>query len=519
MKKILPLITLTILLTSAFSQDEIFLKSGKKIIAEVDTASIIKGNTSVRIKKRYDTNHTFLNLTTVNFIRSWNGLLLYPVGVVVNTNSGRAHLSNVIHLPEEDQRLSLASKEEALKNGYELCHACFDTTPYLSDLDIEIELTKETILAIQNSNEIMYEHEKLPILQKFVDKVLANWPEKLKGYNYRIQIIRDQSPNAMAVAGGNLYFTTGLIDIAETDAELEAVVAHEIAHVERRHSLREYKAYLKKQAIAAVVGVGLALIAANNSDNKNVQTGAAVAALSTTYALEFAQKGYERDLEQEADMFAQIYLASINETKAPMMSSLDKLATYTGSRIGFVPPANAYSSHPDLTRRMNQLKHGELVKYDNPVKFAFYRRPVQGKSAWKNDIFKEGFIDLDINYIYSAPSSENPFNKEIMIAGTVNNNNPTYSFKLDELKLNFVGTLGVKDLNGLVDVVIPRVGSIDFVGRVQADPLQAKTILENLKNRKILPFSSKVSAVIIKPGEKMENVKGLSKLKTAIVIK
>ena len=265
MKRIFPIITFAILLTSAFSQDEIFLKNGKKMIAEVDTASIIKGNTSVRIKKRYDTDHTFLNLTTVNFIRSWNGILLYPRGVAVNTNSGRIHLSNVSHLPEDDQVLIFDTKDEAIKAGYELCHACFDTTPSLSDLDIELELTKETILAIQNSNEIMYEHEKLPVLQKFVDKVLLNWPEKLKGYDYRIQIIRDKSPNAMAVAGGNLYFTTGLIDIAETDSELEAIVAHEIAHVERRHSLREYKAYLKKQAIAAVVGVGLGLIAANNS--------------------------------------------------------------------------------------------------------------------------------------------------------------------------------------------------------------------------------------------------------------
>ena len=519
MKRIFPIITFAILLTSAFSQDEIFLKNGKKIIAEVDTASIIKGNTSVRIKKRYDTDHTFLNLTTVNFIRSWNGILLYPRGVAVNTNSGRIHLSNVSHLPEDDQVLIFDTKDEAIKAGYELCHACFDTTPSLSDLDIELELTKETILAIQNSNEIMYEHEKLPVLQKFVDKVLLNWPEKLKGYDYRIQIIRDKSPNAMAVAGGNLYFTTGLIDIAETDSELEAIVAHEIAHVERRHSLREYKAYLKKQAIAAVVGVGLGLIAANNSKNQNVQTGAAVAALSTVYALEFAQKGYARDLEQEADMFAQIYLKSVGLTKTPMLSSLDKIATYTGSRIGFVPSANAYSSHPDVVRRMNQIKYGELINYDSPVKFALYKRPVSGKNAWKNEIFVESFIELDINYVYSAPSSEDPFKKEIMIAGTVNNNNPTYSFKLDELKLNFVGTLGVSDLKGLVDVVVPRVGSIDFVGRVQAEPDQAKTILGDLRNRKIIPFSSKVSAVIIKPGEEMKSVKNLSNQKTAIVIK
>ena len=498
-----------------FSQDEIFFKNGSKIIAKIDTSSLKANNESIRLKKRGEPNYSFLNLSTVNFIRSWNGILLYPIGVIVNTGSGRIHLPNVEHLPAEFQRLKYDSKDEAEKNGFELCNACFDNSPILSDIDLELELTKETILAIQNTNEIMYEHEKLPVLQNYVDKILANWPEKLKGYDYRIQIIRDKSPNAMAVAGGNLYFTTGLIDMTENDAELEAVVAHEIAHVERRHSLRGYKSYLKKQQIAAAAGLVLGVIAANNSNSDNVQIGTAIAALATGYALEFAQKGYERDLEQESDMFAQIYLTKINETNKPMLSSLDKLATYTGSRIGFVPTANAYSSHPDLTSRINQLKNGELFTYENPVEFSFI---VVKKKKKKNNL-KDGFVDLDVNYLYSAPSSEDKFKKEIIIAGTINNNDPTYSFRIDELKLNFVGTLGVTNLKGLVDIVVPRAGSIDFVGRVRAKPDQAKIILEQLKNKNILPFSSMVSAVIVKPGEEMQTVNSLTRIKTAIAVR
>ena len=507
------ILTFLFSLSFVLSQDEVFLKNGSKFFATIDTSSLKITNESVRLKKSGE-NYTFLNLGEVNSIRSWNGILLYPIGVVVNTGSGRIHMSNVEHLPEEFQRLKYNSKEEAVKNGFEPCNACFDSSPILSDLDIELELTKETVLAIQNTNEIMYEHEKLPILQNYVDKILANWPEKLKGYDYRIQIIRDKSPNAMAVAGGNLYFTTGLIGMTENDAELEAVVAHEIAHVERRHSLRGYKSYLKKQQIAAVAGLAIGLIAANNSNSDNVQIGAAVAAIATGYALEFAQKGYERDLEQEADMFAQIYLNKINETNKPMLSSLDKLATFTGSRIGFVPTANAYSSHPDLTSRINQLKKGELHTYDTPVKFSFIL--VKKK---KNNTLKDGFIDLDINYLYSAPSSEDSFKKEIIIAGTINNNDPTYSFRIDELKLNFVGTLGKTNLKGLVDIVVPRSGSIDFVGRVRAKPDQANIIVNQLKNKNIIPFSSMVSAVIVKPGEKMKTVNNLLNLKTAIAVR
>ena len=79
--------------------------------------------------------------------------------------------------------------------------------------------------------------------------------------------------------------------------------------------------------------------------------------------------------------------------------------------------------------------------------------------------------------------------------------------------------MGITNLKGLVDLVVPRVGSIDFVGRVTAKPDQAKIIVDQLKTKKIVPFSTTVSAVIVQPGEKMKTVSGMSKFKTAIAIK
>tara|TARA_Y100000748_G_scaffold215115_1_gene180442 strand:- start:559 stop:2097 length:1539 start_codon:yes stop_codon:yes gene_type:complete len=495
-----------------FSQDEVFLKNGKKIIAKVDISSINSNDGKVRIKKRFESDYSFLYLSSVNFIKSWNGIMLYPKGVIVNSKSNRIHLPTVEHLPIESDRLKFASKDEAEKKGFSVCTACFDNSPILSDLDIELELTKETVLAIQNTNEIMYEHEKLPVLQKYVEKVLSNWPEKLKGYDYRIQIIRDKSPNAMAIAGGNLYFTTGLIDMVENDTEMEAVVAHEIAHVERRHSLRGYKEYLRKKNIAAVAGIALGLIAANNSKSDNVQIATAAAALATGYALEFAQKGYERDLEQEADMFAQVYLSKINESSVSMLNTLDKLATHTGSRIGYTPKANAYSSHPDIMSRMKQVRHGKLTTYDKPVEISF-------NAQHKKVEMKNGFINMNVNYIYIAPSSEDPWKREIMIAGTIYNNDLTYSYKIDEIKLNFIETLGVTKLDGLVDIVVPRSGEIDFVGRVQSKFDQVETIIGNFNKKYLIPYGGSVTAVIIKPGESIKGVGGMAYIKCGIAVK
>ena len=408
------------------------------------------------------------------------------------------------------ESLEYGSKEEAVSNGFDICTACFDDSPILSDLALELELTKQTILAIQNSNEIMYEHEKLSVLQSFVDKILSSWPEKLKGYDYRIQIIRDKSPNAMAIAGGNLYFTTGLIAMTENDNELEAIVAHEIAHVERRHSLRGYKEYLRKQKILAVLGTGLALLAIA-AESEDALAGAAVLTTAGAFALEFSQKGYERDLEQEADMFAQVYLARKNEPITPMLAALDKFATYTGTRLGFVPEANAFSSHPDLMSRISQLKLGNLHDFNEPIKISF-------ESYNKKVNLESGFLTMNFNYLYWAPSSENPGENEIVIAGTIFNNDQNYSYRINDLTLNFFGSLGKTKLGGLVDIIVPRGGSMDFVGRITSPNKHAEVVVQSIKDKRIVPYGVNVSGVIMKPGKPIKTVRELANINCGLLV-
>ena len=174
-------------------------------------------------------------------------LIFSQNSVIVNTKTGRIHNFGVLHLPDSLDQKEYKNKDLAVKDGFEFCKACFDLRPELFDYDLEKQLTSQAIIAIKNRYEIMYEHERLEFLNGLMGVVLKRWPEELRGYSYRLQIIRDEAPNALAIAGGNIYLTTGLIDMVENDAELEAVLVHEIAHVERRHTLRSFKEYQKKQ--------------------------------------------------------------------------------------------------------------------------------------------------------------------------------------------------------------------------------------------------------------------------------
>jgi hypothetical protein len=126
---------------------------------------------------------------------------------------------------------------------------------------------------------------------------------------------------------------------------------------------------------------------------------------------------------------------------------------------------------------------------------------------------------MDMNYLYWAPSSDNPSEKEIVIAGTIFNNNRNYSFQINTMILNFFGTLGKKELNGLVDLVVPRASNIDFIGRITSPSKHSDEVIQSLKDKRIIPFGVIVSAVILKPGEEMEKVKKMSNIKCGLVVK
>jgi predicted Zn-dependent protease len=57
------------------------------------------------------------------------------------------------------------------------------------------------------------------------------------GRVYRLTLLNSASVNAFALPGGYLYVTRGLLALANDEAEVAAVVAHEIGHVTRRHAI------------------------------------------------------------------------------------------------------------------------------------------------------------------------------------------------------------------------------------------------------------------------------------------
>ncbi len=155
----------------------------------------------------------------------------------------------------------------------------------------------------KNQNEYpVYNNPKLKeyIKTRIFNHILESPEVKKKTvYNYNLEIIdNDTTLNAFAVPGGYVYLYTGLLKYLDSEAALAGVIAHEIGHVERRHSTRRMTSaygmsFLLSMALgenpnqmvelAANLFTGLTLLANSRSDEDEADEFAVRSLMSSRY--------------------------------------------------------------------------------------------------------------------------------------------------------------------------------------------------------------------------------------------
>lgn len=153
-------------------------------------------------------------------------------------------------------------------------------------------------------------------------------------YTYQWYVADDASINAFAVPGGYVVVNTGLIRAADTAEEVAGVLAHEVQHVELRHTLKNM---VHSLGLRAALALALGDI-----------SGSALGDVAAT----LGELKFSRDLESEADKLGLAALKQAGIAPQGMVTFFSKLQK---QEKGTAPPA-LLSTHPASEDRMQTLQ-------------------------------------------------------------------------------------------------------------------------------------------------------------------
>ncbi len=168
---------------------------------------------------------------------------------------------------------------------------------------------------------------------------------------YHFTVLDSPEVNAFALPGGYVYITRGIMAYLNSEAELAAVVGHEIGHVTARHGVRQQSA-----AQAANLGLSIASIfvpelgSAAGQNLTNVIGGALLS-------------GYGREHELESDRLGAQYLARAGYDPQAIISILRTLKNQElrdielAKQEGREPRrySGLFASHPDNDTRLKEV--------------------------------------------------------------------------------------------------------------------------------------------------------------------
>lgn len=161
---------------------------------------------------------------------------------------------------------------------------------------------------------------------------------KTPGFDWRPRVIEDSQLNAFALPGGRFVALSGLIAKSERAEQVAGVIAHEMAHVTCRHSLKH---------VARSLGVVAAVQLLFGDASGIVAIGAQGATLAVL-------TGYSREMEREADAEGARMLAAAGLDPRGMIEFFTLLKSQPGTEM---PDGLGWmSTHPQHDERIAALE-------------------------------------------------------------------------------------------------------------------------------------------------------------------
>ncbi|WP_346838904.1 M48 family metalloprotease [Microbulbifer sp. SAOS-129_SWC] len=299
--------------------------------------------------------------------------------------------------------LVLMSEEKEIKIGKEMNEKLVESTPIYKD----------------------------PVLTAYVNHVgqkVAAVSDR-PNLKYHFTIIDSQDINAFALPGGYVYINRGLLTYLHSEAEMAAVLAHEIGHITARHAVRQK---------TAATGAGVASVLSV------LVTGSGVVGDVTNLWSTAAVKGYGREMELEADRFGAKYMYKAGYDPQAMINVLSLLKdqeTFARRRArleGKKPQTyhGVFASHPRNDIRLQKVieEAGKLPENQKVTKVEDYREKtdglVYGDNAQQSE--KNRYNHKRLGFSMLFPDGWKVDNQRNAIVGTAPDNSATITLKVEQ---------------------------------------------------------------------------------------
>ncbi len=204
-----------------------------------------------------------------------------------------------------------------------------------------ISTEQEVALGRQFSGEVekemkMYDDVEVQSYIDSLGQLLAAHSDRTE-IEYHVKVVDTDDVNAFALPGGWLYVNRGLILSAENEAELAAVMGHEIGHIVGKHGARQMTGRI---GLSALLGMAL-------GENPGMVSEMVANLVATGTLLK-----YGRDMEREADRLGidETYRAGIDPSG--MASFFGKLLELEGGRETS-GVEQFFSTHPPTKERID----------------------------------------------------------------------------------------------------------------------------------------------------------------------
>ncbi|NET55834.1 MAG: M48 family metalloprotease [Symploca sp. SIO2E6] len=250
-----------------------------------------------------------------SLVRRHRRFLLYPLISVFMA------VSLVVATPRVSQAIPLF---ELLLRGIQIIQLS-----NISD-NQEVQLGRQINQQLVRQEVRLYRNQQVNRYVNQIGQRLVQYSERTE-IPYTFQVVDDPSVNAFATMGGFVYLNTGLLTEADNEAEVASVVAHEIAHIVARHSIKQIREAAIANGLTAVAGL---------DRNVAIQLGVELA----------LRRPNSRKDEFEADKLGLENLTRAGYAPYGMVSFMEKLLNAGASVPEFL------STHPATPQRIKALE-------------------------------------------------------------------------------------------------------------------------------------------------------------------